>query len=530
MTLNKKDRGDCMKPTVLLKATKLLSLIGVFSTAVIVPSAHTEQIWTFAAGASVTVVEPINDLSDPPNGGQDLIVGSEDDTLYLVEARGAKAGGELWRVPMKSTVTSIKSINDVDGDGRADLIAGDMADIVYCISGGSGTVRWKYLTRGSILSIVEVPDVDGDKKSDVVVCSEDNFTYCFSGVVNGMNNSTQLGNILWKFNTDSSSINPKHLTKSTLSTSSLERPQGANTVALIRGSGVSQFPAVAVGTSSDSVFCLSVAGQNGNPVVLWRISLPGDVWNLNSCSDVDGDNVEDLIVACGADISYFISGKTGAELSACKAQGGAQVTLAPGDLNKDGIADGIIGDGFGNVQCVSGAARGKNAKELWTFSIGAHGTIKSLALAGDLNKNGLPEIIIGSTNDSLYVCTDAGQQFWAMNMSGTVYSVAGIADVNGDGKIDIAAGTENSIAAVFSALTQTPNSYPRTSSMHYNESISRSGVLSDLLGRCIPIRNQYTGDINFLQSNSGTLTSGMYLIKDTDMQYTQTRSIVPVVK
>jgi hypothetical protein len=518
-----------MKPEAMFNAAKLVPFIGVITTVVLVFQASTEQVWTFTAGAPVTVIEPVTDLSDPSNGGQDLIVGSQDDTLYLVEARGANAGGELWRVPMKSTVTAIKSISDIDGDGRAEIMAGDMADIVYCISGGSGKVLWKYLTRGSILSIVEIPDADGDKKIDVVVCSEDNFVYCFSGSVNGMNSSTQLGNVLWTFNTDSLST-IKHLNKSAQSGNVSERPQGANTVALIRGSGGSQEPAVVVGSSSDSIFCISTAGKNGNPVVLWRISVPGDVWNLKSCSDVNGDKVEDLIVACGADVSYFISGKTGEELSACKAQAGAQVTLAPGDLNKDGVADGIIGDGFGNVRCVSGAERGKNVNPLWTFSTGAHGTITSLALAGDLNKNGLPEIIIGSTNDTLYVCTDEGQLLWSMYMSGTIFSVASIADVNGDGKTDIAAGTENSVAAVFDILTPTSKSLPRYYHMYDGERISGDGILLDLQGRCIPTIGHYKGNAGFLQGNSGKLTNGVYIYRFNEPLSTETRGVIPLVK
>jgi hypothetical protein len=518
-----------MKPEAMFNAAKLVPFIGVITTVALVFQASTEQVWTFTAGAPVTVIEPVIDLSDPSNGGQDLIVGSQDDTLYLVEARGANAGGELWRVPMKSTVTAIKSISDIDGDGRADIMAGDMADIIYCISGGSGKILWKYLTRGSILSIAEIPDVDGDKKIDVVVCSEDNFAYCFSGAVNGMNGSTQLGNVLWNFNTDSSSI-IKHLNKSAQSGSVSERPQGANTVALIHGSGGSQFPAVVVGSSSDSIFCLSTAGQNGNPVVLWRISVQGDVWNLNSCSDINGDKVEDLIVACGADVSYLISGKTGEELSTCKAQAGAQVTLAPGDLNKDGVADGIIGDGFGNVRCVSGAERGKNVNPLWTFSTGAHGTITSLALAGDLNKNGLPEIVIGSTNDTLYVCTDAGQLLWSMYMSGTIFSVASLADVNGDGKTDIAAGTENSVAAVFDILTPTSESIFRYNNMYNGESICRDGILLDLQGRCIPIRSRYKGNISLLQGNTSKLTNGVYIYKFSEPQVTGANGVIPFVK
>src|SRR4051812_41402434 len=53
-----------------------------------------ESLWKFNADFGVTVVEPVSDLSG--NGGVDVLIGSQDDSLYLVEGKGPHAGNQLW--------------------------------------------------------------------------------------------------------------------------------------------------------------------------------------------------------------------------------------------------------------------------------------------------------------------------------------------------------------------------------------------------------------------------------------------------
>jgi hypothetical protein len=114
-------------------------------------------------------------------------------------------------------------------------------------------------------------------------------------------------------------------------------------------------------------------------------------------------------------------------------------------------------------------------------------------------------------------------------MSGTIFSVAGLTDVNGDGKTDIAAGTENSVAAVFDILTPTSESLLEHHYM-YGKNIISEGILLDLQGRSIPNHSLYKGNVNSLQSNSNKITNGIYIYKFKEQQSSQTRGIINFVK
>ena len=74
-----------------------------------------DQLWRFYADFGVTVVEPSPDLSG--NGGKDVLVGSQDDSLYLVEGKGPQAGNQLWAVGFLSTLSAAASVPDLNGDG-----------------------------------------------------------------------------------------------------------------------------------------------------------------------------------------------------------------------------------------------------------------------------------------------------------------------------------------------------------------------------------------------------------------------------
>src|SRR6185503_20217785 len=85
-------------------------------------------------------------------------------------------------------------------------------------------------------------------------------------------------------------------------------PSGATSVALTKPGSAPK--GIVVGTNNDTVYCLPVGG--GTP--LWKTPLPGDIWKVATFPDVDEDGSEDVVLACGADAGYLLSGATGAIL------------------------------------------------------------------------------------------------------------------------------------------------------------------------------------------------------------------------
>lgn len=165
-----------------------------------------------------------------------------------------------------------------------------------------------------------------------------------------------------------------------------------------------------------------------------------------NAGDVDQDGIDDLLIGArqqgvGQGYVQLISGKTGTLIRAYT--GGTTVknfgqTLAnAGDVNKDGVPDAVIGAGF--LWRVMSGKDGKLIRE--TKNQGG----KSVAGAGDVNKDGYPDIIVYHGNTpkpkSVYVVSgkdwtvihtlSAGQPSKNFNL------VAGVGDINGDGYSDV---------------------------------------------------------------------------------------------
>jgi PQQ-like domain len=405
-----------------------------------------EQLWKFFTEFGVSVVQPVSDLSG--NGGMDLLVGAADDTLYLVEGQGQNSGKALWQAPFKGTLNSIANLPDVNGDGRSDVLAGDQFGLMQCLSGASGQVLWKYLTFGTVLSTLAIPDANADGVGDAVFGSEDDTVYCLSGKPSGL-----LGKVIWQFGIPALKKNmggggPKGLNKISQTVAAPPSADiiasGANDLAAIK-QGSSVF-GIVVGTSSDTVYCLKMA--DGIPK--WKAGFPGDIWKVTAFPDQNGDGIEEILAACGADLGYLLSGADGKILWSLAVMSGATSVAVAGDMDGDGNPDALIGDGNGQVHCVSGKSSGLNVKSAWTFNFGDMSTIESIASMGDLDGDNSADCVVGTSNNTVAVINGKGVKSWSVDLGGTIWSVGNLGDIDGNGVADIAAGTEMGFASALS--------------------------------------------------------------------------------
>ncbi|VVM26228.1 Flagellar hook-length control protein FliK [uncultured Gammaproteobacteria bacterium] len=234
-------------------------------------------------------------------------------------------------------------------------------------------------------------------------------------------------------------------------------------------------------------------------------------WSVSSAGDVNGDGVDDLIVgAYGANLSdkidagksYVIFGKqdnTAINLSAIVAGTGGFVINGEsargwsgwsvsnaGDVNADGLDDLIIGAGQSDLSGKSNAGKsyvvfGKkdntHAVELSDIAAGTGGFVingesagdfsgHSVSNAGDVNGDGLDDLIVGAYQANLSDKKNAGKSYvifgkqdnTAINLSAIAagtggfvingeskhdysgWSVSSAGDVNGDGLDDLIIG------------------------------------------------------------------------------------------
>jgi hypothetical protein len=417
-----------------------------------------DSMWKFFSDFAVTVVEPAPGFTS--GGSLDLLVGSQDDSIYLVETKGAGAGKQAWSSDLKATLSSAAVLPDINGDGRPDAVAGDELGLVSAISGADGKAIWKFLTFGTVLSLAALPDVNGDGVADVAMGSEDDTVYCLSGKP-----GSALGKSIWEFPLPSASGHPHGPgTKIAAPPSQLTQATGANALALIGQKNKAPL-CLAVGTNVDTVYCLTLADGG----IKWKTGLPGDIWKVTAFPDQDGDGVDELLLACGADAGYLLNGATGAVIWSHSVTLGATSVAAAQDMDGDGKPDALIGDGNGTLHCVPGKSTGANVPAAWTYSFGDGSTIVSIAVPGDLDKDGRADCVVGTSNDSVALIGGKGNRMWAKDMGGQVNAVAAPGDLDGDNVPDWVAGTETGFAEAFSGegsvslLAPRPAAYGRAS-------------------------------------------------------------------
>jgi len=197
-------------------------------------------------------------------------------------------------------------------------------------------------------------------------------------------------------------------------------------------------------------------------------------YSVAHVGDVNGDGVPDLFVGAPqadpnglseAGSATLFSGATGAQLrrwdgSAAFDWLGFSVAGA-GDVDGDGVPDVIVGAPFANRNGLTSAGSafvfsGATGAQLFRFDGSAVedflGT--SVAGAGDVDGDGVPDLIVGAPFADPNGISDAGSVFVFSGAAGVQlfrfdgqaavdelgFSVAGAGDVNGDGRADLIAG------------------------------------------------------------------------------------------
>ncbi|WP_169806056.1 beta strand repeat-containing protein, partial [Azohydromonas lata] len=402
--------------------------------------------------------------------GAQLIVDEDVTRNFTVEAAS-------WSLTV-SGGGSVNSAGDVNGDGLADLIAATGTGRSYVVFGRSGTAAVELSAPGAgsamvinasgagDCSIAKAGDVNGDGLGDVIV-------------------STGAGNAYVVFGRSGAA--PVELSAVAagdggfaISGQSAGELAGAGVAAVgdVNGDGLGDVllgtrtgrSYVVFGRSSRAPWdLLAVAAGSGGFTVNGQGE--GEV-SIGSVGDVNGDGLADLAVGTAGGRAYVVYGRSGTarvELSALGAGGlainGTDVVnvSGAGDVNGDGLADLIVGGNAGRSYVVFGRS-GAAAVELSALSGGSGGlvingqssgdlSISSVAGVGDVNGDGLADMLVGTQAGRAYVVFGRGDAgtvelssaaaqgqvgFMVPGGSGSEgVSVSAAGDVNGDGLADL---------------------------------------------------------------------------------------------
>ncbi|MEM2192376.1 MAG: PQQ-binding-like beta-propeller repeat protein, partial [Candidatus Hadarchaeales archaeon] len=151
--------------------------------------------WTYKALSYVHSSPAVGDL-DPEKPGLEIVAGSHDKGLYLID----NGGRLLWRLSLEGMIISSPAIGDVDGDGSLEVVVsasnktwathssyytyvyyyGYMKNVLYVVD-KNGRIEWKKNFTDPVISSAALANLDSDNALEIVVGGVDGKIYCLDG-------------------------------------------------------------------------------------------------------------------------------------------------------------------------------------------------------------------------------------------------------------------------------------------------------------------------------------------------------------
>ena len=325
---------------------------------------------------------------------------------------------------------------DIDGDGRDEVvvIAGSSRCVAYDVE--VQAEKWSVSTPIGGTEAVRVADVTGDGVGEVILGDAQ------WGDVHAHDGAS--GSQLWSI------ANPQH----GVSDIAVTDADGDCSLDVIWGAGWTS-------SGEDRLYVADIAAAT----IKWENVEADGPWNCVAVGDVDGDGRSELLrVSSQTDSGYGGALVYVTDLHHRRDEYRAPNALSYVNNRTNGVAlaqlDGdapleyVIADVDGTNKVVR-AFDGATHAVQWTSAASA---VPSSLAAGDVDRNGSNEIMLGAENGVLYQINGAtGATQWqnAMAVGSPVVGVR-VADVDGDGANEIVVATEGDGMRVFDGSTHVP--------------------------------------------------------------------------
>ena len=373
--------------------------------------------------------------------------------LAAPAALATTPGNPIWTFQGIEDIECAAQIPDVNGDGIPDVVvetddAGAVGEHLWCLSGGApgpaSSTIWSIHPPGGVSSgggdgdecVRIAPDLDGDGFADVLLGTAwgGRTAYAINGVSGG---------VIWAFDTYANRPPDPPLSGWVYTITSIPDADGDT------------WPDVFFGCGSDNNRIYHANGASGG--VLWSMDLGDAIYSTAALGDVSGDGIADCAVGVGdnADAVWVMRGGTsGSPAVWHRPMPGSVLALVRfPDLDLDGKDDVIAG--AWSTDSTVFAFSGDDGTRLWTADLPGAPYVMRLAVLDDVTGDGVPEIAVGTWEDSAFILDGAdGTTWWSFPTGGDVWAVERVDDLTGDGKAELAVGSFDHFAYLVDVAAQ----------------------------------------------------------------------------
>jgi len=163
--------------------------------------------------------------------------------------------------------------------------------------------------------------------------------------------------------------------------------------------------------------------------------------------DINGDGQLDIVIATfqGDNKVYAINGSDYTTLWMFQAGDWMYHGGSFGDIDKDGLPEIAIGSYDGHVYVINGEDGSLN----WSYDVGNY--ILAPTSLADVNNDGTLEIFAATS--TMYALKHDGSPLWSYPTGGLIWRGASVADVDGDGWLDVCFCSEDGLIRVVNGTT-----------------------------------------------------------------------------
>ncbi|KQC07126.1 MAG: hypothetical protein APR54_06350 [Candidatus Cloacimonas sp. SDB] len=236
-------------------------------------------------------------------------------------------GEMIWTYYVGGPVFSVIGIEDINGDGIMDVLAGasnesETEGKAIALNGATGSFIWQFITSGSsVWALCQVDDFTSDEINDLVIGDFYGNYYGLSAVNGNLNWSGSIGSyiLITRFE-------------------KLDDVDGDD------------HPDILIENSSNNAIVIN--GHEGGYV--WNQHIGDNSLSVDRISDINGDGINDVLIGSLNNNCYFLDGTTGTALGSYYLGTAVDAIAAIPDITGDNSWEMVAGGRNGQLICLSG--------------------------------------------------------------------------------------------------------------------------------------------------------------------------------